>query len=757
VATTQVKKIVVRVDAPGVKEALNSIAQSTGAMNKNIKSLSTNVSFLSGAFRTWISYLGVRQMANMSDEFQNLYNRLKLTTGGVEGANTALNGLIGLAGRTNQSLSDVSGVFNRFSVALKDTGANTNQLLALTETLVNSFRVSGASADETRNAMIQLSQAFSTGVLRGQDLRSVISQNAVVARLLKQEYGGDLFKKAEAGAISTAEVFRILAKRQKEINDGAKTLTPTFEQGLTKASNALTLAFGKLNEQYQLSALFSTAVGVGADNLGTIFKTLLPIITVLALSRIPALIEGFKNLYIAIRAFTVANPLIAALTLLAGIATVVWENWDKVYKLFLKMRISFIEFAADLEENGLKIRKALLGSSASPEIQRQLKLTQDNIEALRQRAADLKVDIAESVEAPKKSTAILDMQKELNALANLQSKVKGPTKDLKDILGELNKSYDDGKISLEEYTEKLDAFNLSKQKREFREGAFDVFKYHEQLNKLKVQDLQKELNRGTISQAAFNREVSNSKIALLNEQFVEGRIAVAEYHKEINKLAEDLQPGSAFYQGASDFVESVGTLAQGVARVVTQAFEHLSDTLVDFIETGKFNFANFTKAVLHDINVMLVRAAIVAPIARGIMGLIGTGGGAPAPNFSGGNLEPTGTFFAANGGVVGPSGPMPLHKYATGGVANSPQMAIFGEGRTPEAYVPLPDGRNIPVKMEGGGGGVTVVQNINISSDGVVSSSGKSQSQTGKQLADMIKQVTIDTILQQQRPGGVLA
>lgn len=52
----------------------------------------------------------------------------------------------------------------------------------------------------------------------------------------------------------------------------------------------------------------------------------------------------------------------------------------------------------------------------------------------------------------------------------------------------------------------------------------------------------------------------------------------------------------------------------------------------------------------------------------------------------------------ANGGIMTSAGPLPLRRYAAGGVANSPQMAVFGE-RGPEAYVPLPDGRSIPVKM----------------------------------------------------------
>ena len=49
-------------------------------------------------------------------------------------------------------------------------------------------------------------------------------------------------------------------------------------------------------------------------------------------------------------------------------------------------------------------------------------------------------------------------------------------------------------------------------------------------------------------------------------------------------------------------------------------------------------------------------------------------------------------------------GALPLHRYATGGIANTPQVALFGEGRGPEAFVPLPDGRRIPVAMTMSGG-----------------------------------------------------
>ena len=74
-------------------------------------------------------------------------------------------------------------------------------------------------------------------------------------------------------------------------------------------------------------------------------------------------------------------------------------------------------------------------------------------------------------------------------------------------------------------------------------------------------------------------------------------------------------------------------------------------------------------------------------------------------------------FGFADGGIMTGGGPMPLKGYSSGGIANSPQMAVFGEGTRPEAYVPLPDGRTIPVTIKGaaggGGGGGTVIHQEN--------------------------------------------
>lgn len=55
-------------------------------------------------------------------------------------------------------------------------------------------------------------------------------------------------------------------------------------------------------------------------------------------------------------------------------------------------------------------------------------------------------------------------------------------------------------------------------------------------------------------------------------------------------------------------------------------------------------------------------------------------------------------FKFEDGGVMTSRGRLPLRAYSAGGVASSPQLAMFGEGSVPEAYVPVPSGR-IPVEM----------------------------------------------------------
>ena len=128
------------------------------------------------------------------------------------------------------------------------------------------------------------------------------------------------------------------------------------------------------------------------------------------------------------------------------------------------------------------------------------------------------------------------------------------------------------------------------------------------------------------------------------------------------------------------------------------------------------------------------------------------------------NYEPIKNRFAPNefqkslGYAIEYMQPLQMNQYAAGGIARSPQLAMFGEGALPEAFVPLPDGRSTPVSLMGSGGGnqTTNVNNISVN----VSASGAMQQSDaepqGDRLARAITRAVQEEIMRQQRPGGLL-
>jgi tape measure domain-containing protein len=139
-----------------------------------------------------------------------------------------------------------------------------------------------------------------------------------------------------------------------------------------------------------------------------------------------------------------------------------------------------------------------------------------------------------------------------------------------------------------------------------------------------------------------------------------------------------------------------------------------------------------------------------------VMGMFSGGGG------GGGDYTSLIASFFADGGIMTGSGSLDLVKYAGGGVATRPQLAMFGEGSMPEAYVPLPDGRSIPVSFTGNtnttnSGGNVVSISINIAQDGSSSSKDAGSGEAEwYDLANRVKGVVMEQLVTQQRPGGVL-
>jgi len=190
----------------------------------------------------------------------------------------------------------------------------------------------------------------------------------------------------------------------------------------------------------------------------------------------------------------------------------------------------------------------------------------------------------------------------------------------------------------------------------------------------------------------------------------------------------------------------------------------LTSTFEDAMVSGK-KFGQVMAGAAQDLYRLFLRKTVSEPAGNwftsalassGIGSLFGnwfsSGGASNLNAFSSmdfGSINAFSTAFA-RGGIMTDRGPLPLHTYAGGGIADRPQLAVFGEGRRPEAYVPLPDGRSIPVTMQGGGG-VTIVQHFdfrNASAD----AEAKLRAEAGR-----IKRETLAALMDNLNRGGAFA
>ena len=164
-----------------------------------------------------------------------------------------------------------------------------------------------------------------------------------------------------------------------------------------------------------------------------------------------------------------------------------------------------------------------------------------------------------------------------------------------------------------------------------------------------------------------------------------------------NTQKEKLKALKTWKDGAKDtikeYVKDANDAYKNSAKVFGDIMSNMEDSLTKFVMTGKLSFKELANSIISDIVRIQVKK-FVAGIGSSMLPSIGS------------------LFSFADGGVMTSQGKIPLRAYADGGVTSTPQLALFGEGSTPEAFVPLPDGRSIPVTMKGGKDNVVInIQN----------------------------------------------
>lgn len=221
-------------------EGINKVRQSAVLSDNALSGMITRVKALGAAY---LSVQGVRALVGVSDEYTKYTAQLRLATRGQEEFNTAFANTNRIAGISQSDVSAVTVLYARLSNSLRDIGATQRELSDITETVSLALKVNGASAAEASSAMLQLSQAFGSGVLRGEEFNAVNEAAPALLRQVAKEMGvqvGQLRELASEGKI-TREVLR-QAFTDSEYLNGLRTqveTTRTITGGFVELRNSL--------------------------------------------------------------------------------------------------------------------------------------------------------------------------------------------------------------------------------------------------------------------------------------------------------------------------------------------------------------------------------------------------------------------------------------------------------------------------------------------------------------------------------------
>ena len=215
-------------------------------------------------------------------------------------------------------------------------------------------------------------------------------------------------------------------------------------------------------------------------------------------------------------------------------------------------------------------------------------------------------------------------------------------------------------------------------------------------------------NSGTLVNAL---DASEAKVVELKTELKELRLKLAEINGELTegkKNTEDLgNTGKTAFEnlkvGATSYMDSIKNISQQIQDATKNAFTKMEDALVNFVQTGKLNFADFARSIIADITKIYIRSQILK-MFQGLGSLFGptntaVEGAVTTPNWGGGRTRITSGSMPvgvnALGNVYGKNGIVP---FAYGGVVDKPTLFPFSKGTGlmgeagPEAIMPLKRG-----------------------------------------------------------------
>lgn len=217
-----------------------------------------------------LAAISVQKIIDLADTMTTTRARIDLMNDGLQTTDELQSMIMASANRSRAAYQTTADAVSKMGIMAKDAFGNNAELIQFTELINKQFTIAGTSAAGVDAAMLQLTQAMSSGVLRGEELNSVFEQAPTIIQTIADYLGvpiGQIRAMAAEGQITSTIVKNAMLSSADEINAKFNSMPMTFAQVWTIAKNIALEAFGPVIQ----------AIGAGAQWIYENWSTIAPI------------------------------------------------------------------------------------------------------------------------------------------------------------------------------------------------------------------------------------------------------------------------------------------------------------------------------------------------------------------------------------------------------------------------------------------------------------------------------------------------
>lgn len=247
---------------------LNGYIQRLELAEKKNKSFADSINAvrigIAGA-SAFIAGSGLLQLAKYSDSYTRITAQILNASSGQIEYNQNLAATIRIAQLTQAPLESVAKLNSSLTRSLSDQAVEQSKINLITQNVALALKAQGTEASQTGAVITQLSQAFASGVLRGDEFNSMAENAPLLQKALADSLGvtvGELRAMAENGELTADKLVKAFGdgKLTEALQKQAANMT-TLSGAWQNLTNAILTKIGQIDKAVGASSFFSNALG----------------------------------------------------------------------------------------------------------------------------------------------------------------------------------------------------------------------------------------------------------------------------------------------------------------------------------------------------------------------------------------------------------------------------------------------------------------------------------------------------------------